>query len=82
MNHIADNKHKPNALLISLTIDLKWPILSAVIPRALLIALTLSQPFMIHRAVDFVAEPVTQASKNAGYGLIGAYAIVFTGMAV
>ncbi|KAH8603182.1 hypothetical protein B0O99DRAFT_680140 [Bisporella sp. PMI_857] len=78
----ANDKHKPNAPLISLIATLKWWILSAIVPRAFLVAFTLSRPLMVHRAVDFVTEPVTQVSKNAGYGLIGAYTLVFTGMAV
>lgn len=61
---------------------LKWPLLSAVIPRLALIALNFCQPFLLHRALTLSEQPVTQDSKNVGYGLIGAYFLVYVGIAV
>ncbi|CAG5185712.1 uncharacterized protein ALTATR162_LOCUS11383 [Alternaria atra] len=61
---------------------LKWPILSVVPPRLCLIAFNFCQPFLIERAVNFSQEAETAQTANIGYGLIGAYIIVFIGIAV
>lgn len=61
---------------------LKWRLLSAVLPRLGLIAFNFCQPFLIERAISFNREPKTAASTNVGYGLIGAYFLVYTGIAI
>jgi ATP-binding cassette, subfamily C (CFTR/MRP), member 1 len=61
---------------------LKWPLLSAVIPRLALTGFNYSQPFLLNRAIDLSQQPVNKSSKNAGYGLIGAYVLVYVGIAV
>ena len=59
---------------------LKWPILAVVPPRLCLIAFNFCQPFLIERAVNFSQEAETAQTANIGYGLIGAYIILFIGM--
>ena len=54
--------------------------LSAIIPRLCLTAFTFSQPFLIDTTVSFVGQ--TERNKDYGKGLIGAWALVFVGMAV
>jgi ATP-binding cassette, subfamily C (CFTR/MRP), member 1 len=61
---------------------LKWPLLAVVTPRACLIALSFSQPFLINRAIKLSEEPITKDTTHIGYGMIGAYILVYTGMAV
>ncbi|CAN9446968.1 unnamed protein product [Alternaria alternata] len=61
---------------------LKWPILAVVPPRLCLIAFNFCQPFLIERAVNFSQEAETAQTANIGYGLIGAYIIVFIGIAI
>lgn len=57
---------------------LKWELLAVCIPRLLLIGINFSQPFLINRAVRFLEEPVTPSTKNIGYGLIGATALIYS----
>lgn len=56
--------------------------LAAVPPRLFLIGFTYAQPFLITAAIDLAYKPRTEQHDNAGWGLVGAYAIVFAGMAV
>jgi ATP-binding cassette subfamily C (CFTR/MRP) protein 1 len=60
----------------------KWPLLSAVFPRLCLTALNFCQPFLLNLTINFSQKPVNQESTNSGYGLIGAYFFVYTGVAV
>jgi hypothetical protein len=61
---------------------LKWPLLSAVAPRLSLTAFNFCQPFLLQRAIDLSQQPININSTNTGYGLIGAYFLVYTGIAV
>ncbi|KAK2786100.1 hypothetical protein FQN52_007979 [Onygenales sp. PD_12] len=73
----------PKASLLLQTIKaFKWPLLYGIIPRLFLIGFTFSQPFLIERAVTLSLLPVTDETTNWGYGLIGAYAIVYIGIAI
>lgn len=62
--------------------SLKWTFLSAVVPRLSLTAFNFCQPFLLNRAINLSAEPASAESNNAGYGLIGAYILVYVGIAV
>lgn len=75
-------KKRPNSLLGVAFDTLKWPLLAVVTPRACLIALNFSQPFLINRAIKLSNEPISEETTNIGYGLIGAYILVYTGIAV
>ncbi|CAM1501184.1 Fc.00g103460.m01.CDS01 [Cosmosporella sp. VM-42] len=57
-------------------------IMFAVIPRLFVIAFTYAQPFLINAAIKFAGLPESQPYDNFGYGLIGAYFLVYTGIAV
>jgi ATP-binding cassette, subfamily C (CFTR/MRP), member 1 len=61
---------------------LKWPVLLPIVARLVLIAFTFCQPFLLNRFLDYLQDPVERQNPNIGYGLIGAYAIVYFGMAV
>jgi len=61
---------------------MRWPILSAVIPRLFEIGFVYSQPFLINRAIKLAQSPKSEENNNVGYGLIGAYVIVYAGIAV
>ncbi|KAL9585491.1 MAG: hypothetical protein Q9212_001497 [Teloschistes hypoglaucus] len=77
-----DRKKGPRSLLKVFFRGLKWRLLSAVPPRLGLIAFNFCQPFLIERAISFNREPKTSSSANVGYGLIGAYFLVYTGIAI
>ncbi|GAQ10891.1 hypothetical protein ALT_8212 [Aspergillus lentulus] len=75
-------RKKPNTLLFISLKAFKWPLLSAVPPRACLAALNFCQPLLLHRSLAFSTEPVNNHTNSIGYGLIGAYILVYTGMGV
>ncbi|KAI2486583.1 Canalicular multispecific organic anion transporter 1 [Pyrenophora tritici-repentis] len=72
----------PHSLFATTLQNLKWPILAVVPPRLCLIGFNFCQPFLINRAVKFSQDPATAQTKNIGYGLIGAYILVFIGIAI
>jgi ATP-binding cassette subfamily C (CFTR/MRP) protein 1 len=41
-----------------------------------------SQPFLIAKVLKFASEPASLRTNNIAYGLIGATAVVYTGIAV
>lgn len=45
-------------------------------------ALKLSQPLLINRAVSLISQPQDPSSRNFGYGLIGATALIYFGLAI
>lgn len=47
-----------------------------------MIGLTFCQPLLLHKAMELSSEEVTIESTQIGYGLIGAYVLVYVGMAV
>ena len=75
-------KKSPNSLLSVAFVTLKWPLLAVIVPRACLTGLSFCQPFLINKAIILSVEPVTDKTNNVGYGLIGAYFLVYTGIAV
>lgn len=60
----------------------KWPILAGVLPRACRIAFRFAQPFLVQRTINYMSESDGPNTRNIGYGLIGAYALVYIGIAV
>lgn len=76
-----DQKQK-HALLFSALSCLRWEVMAIAVPRLALVALSISQPFIIGRAVTFLQLPDNDASRNIGYGLICAFAFVYIGSAV
>ena len=70
------------SLLIMVFKKLGWDILYAVPPRLVFVAFQFCQPFLVHQAVSISEEPITTETTNSGYGLIGAYFIVYTGIAI
>lgn len=60
----------------------KWPLLTAVPARACVVAFNFCQPLLLTRSLSYFDEAVNNASNNVGYGLIGAYALVYLGLGV
>ncbi|KAI7788103.1 hypothetical protein LA080_013410 [Diaporthe eres] len=73
------NKSRKHALARACVWALRWEILVIYVPKLCYAALSISQVYLIQNAVTYVqgAEPI-----NKGYGLIGAFAIVYTGFAI
>ncbi|KAM5342367.1 hypothetical protein ACJ41O_013333 [Fusarium nematophilum] len=74
-------REKPSLFLTTIRI-LKWELLSITPPRLAMIALSISQPFLVNQALRFLTMPASEAAMNLGYGLIGAFAFVFMGSAI
>lgn len=76
-----DRKH-PYSLLLA-CLRAYWPsFLSAVIPRLCLSGFTFAQPFLISSTISFVGEDRHIRKNDYGRGLVGAWALVFMGIAV
>ncbi|KAL0933869.1 ABC multidrug transporter [Colletotrichum truncatum] len=71
---------KKHGLAKSLAKALAVPLLLPVAPRIALIGFSFSQPFFIQTLLEHLQDP--EASKNTGYGLIGAAALIYSGIAV
>jgi ABC-type multidrug transport system fused ATPase/permease subunit len=56
--------------------------LAAIPARACVVAFNFCQPVLLTRSLTFFEQPVNSATNNIGYGLIGAYVLVYTGLAV
>ena len=72
---------KKSSLLVVYLGRLKWHLLSAFPPRLALIGFNFCQPFLISRAISFSQQPKNDNTANVGYGLIGAYFLVYCGIA-
>ena len=53
-----------------------------IFPRLCQIVFTFAQPFLITRVIDLLSEEDSELSRNEGYGLIGATALIYVGIAV
>ncbi|UPK94751.1 hypothetical protein LCI18_005686 [Fusarium solani-melongenae] len=78
----ATQKSKKPSLFFTTIRVLKWELLSITPPRLAMIALSISQPFLVSHALRFLTMPASEATMNLGYGLIGAFALVFIGSAI
>jgi ATP-binding cassette subfamily C (CFTR/MRP) protein 1 len=78
---IAIAEHR-GSLIFALFKTLRWEFLAPILPRLALIGLTLAQPLLINRVIDFLGQNQTTESHNIGYGLIGAYIILYVGIGV
>jgi ATP-binding cassette, subfamily C (CFTR/MRP), member 1 len=57
-------------------------VLLILFPRIWMIGFTFAQPFLISRVLGLLSQPSSQESTNDGYGLIGATALIYVGLAV
>lgn len=80
--YVVTKTSKQPSLFLTVARTLKWDILSIAIPRLAAVALSISQPFLITKAMRLLTLPDEEFSMNQGYGLIGAFALVFISNAV
>lgn len=72
-----------NAKLVPVLFDtLKWHALLPIVPRLAQVAFTLCQPLLLRRLLNYLSNRGQNENPSIGYGLIGAYGVVYTGMAV
>ncbi|OHW98638.1 ABC multidrug transporter [Colletotrichum incanum] len=78
----VSDKTAPGALFNTWLRTFAGPVSAAIIPKLFQIAFNYAQPFLIDEAIRLASQPQTQPYNNRGFGLIGAYALVYTGIAV
>lgn len=71
-----------NALAYLLLRQFKWQLSAAVIPRLILTGFTFCQPFAASRLIDYISSDDPHQTQAMGYGLVGAFAIIYIGIAV
>ncbi|KAH8665276.1 putative ABC multidrug transporter [Tricladium varicosporioides] len=71
---------EPNALLFASIKHYKWSIIIGIIPRFAQIGFFFAQPYLVGRTTAYVGSP--SGSRSEGYGLIGAFAFVYSGIAI
>ncbi|KAJ4270222.1 hypothetical protein NW762_001898 [Fusarium torreyae] len=59
---------------------LRWSIIAVILPRLALLAFTVCQPLILNRLLVFLDD--ASQSINIGYGLIAAYGLVYSGIAI
>ncbi|KAK2675775.1 AAA ATPase domain [Fusarium oxysporum f. sp. vasinfectum] len=70
-------KHR---LISCCVMTLRWSIIAVVLPRLALLAFTICQPLILNRLLVFLDD--TSQSINIGYGIIAAYGLVYSGIAL
>jgi hypothetical protein len=75
------NQSRQNALLLAVINCLRWEMVGIAFPRLCVVGFSIAQPFLVGKVVT-VLEQNNSFSLDMGYGLIGATAIVFIGVAV
>jgi ATP-binding cassette subfamily C (CFTR/MRP) protein 1 len=75
-------KTSSNALLAAILKTIFPSFIAPFLPRVLLLGFVFAQPFLIERSLLFLAAPEGPDSNNIGYGLIGAYVLTYSGVAV
>ncbi|KAF5647245.1 multidrug resistance-associated 1 [Fusarium sp. NRRL 52700] len=67
-------------LISCCVMTLRWSIIAVVLPRLALLAFTICQPLILNRLLAFLDD--TSQSINIGYGIIAAYGLVYSGIAL
>ncbi|OJK00423.1 hypothetical protein ASPACDRAFT_1880763 [Aspergillus aculeatus ATCC 16872] len=70
------------SLILATVISLRWAIFRTILPRLCLIGFSYAQTFFIQRAIEHLHRPETQVTRNENYGLIGAAALIYGGIAI
>jgi hypothetical protein len=77
------NKAAKSALFFTLFKAMPGKFLAPALPRAIIVALTLTQPMLLERMITFVqGEGPYEERLDVGYALIGAFASLYTLMAL
>ncbi|KAI8290401.1 ABC transporter [Colletotrichum sp. SAR11_57] len=76
------DKTRPGALFSTWLRVFAGPMSAAVVPKLFQISFNYAQPLLIQQAIELAGLPQTREYRNRGFGLIGAYVLVYTGIAV
>ncbi|KAL0933172.1 ABC multidrug transporter [Colletotrichum truncatum] len=79
---LSDGSPRPHSyrLIWACIRTLKWQLLAVILPRLCLLGFTICQPLVLNRFLDFLQN--SYETVNYGYGLIGAYGLVYLGISV
>nr|RBQ93412.1 hypothetical protein FVER53263_06312 [Fusarium verticillioides] len=78
--HTQKAPARKHRLISCCVMTLRWSILAVVLPRLALLAFTICQPLILNRLLVFL--DVASQSINIGYGIIAAYGLVYSGIAL
>ncbi|KAI8257462.1 ABC transporter [Colletotrichum sp. SAR 10_77] len=76
------DKTRPGALFSTWLRVFAGPMSAVVVPKLFQIGFNYAQPLLIQQAIELAGLPQTREYRNRGFGLIGAYVLVYTGIAV
>ena len=76
------SRSEPRSLFKAVVKALAWPFLYAVPFRLGLVGLKFCQPFLVNQAVKSTQGPITKRTTQDGWGLVGAYFLVYCGIAI
>lgn len=77
-----DDMTRPYALLQATFHAFASSLLAGILPRLFLLALTFAQPFLVTATISYVENQGVYGRPAIGKALIGAFALVYTGIAV
>ncbi|EAL91343.1 putative ABC multidrug transporter [Aspergillus fumigatus Af293] len=77
-----DDMTRPHALLQATFHAFASSFLAGILPRLVLLALTFAQPFLVTATISYVENQGAHNRPAIGKALIGAFALVYTGIAV
>ncbi|KAF5864601.1 hypothetical protein ETB97_007159 [Aspergillus alliaceus] len=78
----GSSKSSDHSLLFACFRYCLGPIVLGILPRALQVAFTFAQPFLVEATVTWVSASDLSHPKGEGYALIGAFGIVYSAIAV
>ncbi|KAM0225506.1 hypothetical protein ACHAQD_001442 [Fusarium lateritium] len=67
-------------LIVCCITTLRWSLMAVILPRLALLAFTICQPLILNRLLVFLDD--TSQPIQIGYGLIAAYGLVYSGIAL
>jgi ATP-binding cassette subfamily C (CFTR/MRP) protein 1 len=79
---VLDKSPSPYSFIIASFICFRWQVLRTMPPRLTITGFTYSQTFLINAAIAYLETPAPLRNVNHAYGLIGATALIYVGIAV
>ncbi|KAL2208337.1 P-loop containing nucleoside triphosphate hydrolase protein [Sarocladium strictum] len=80
--HHSHLSGKKETLLWTLLTSFPWHFMLPILPRTALIGFRFAQSFLLQALLQYLEDPDPAGAESRGYGLIGACALVYIGMAV
>ncbi|KAF5559536.1 multidrug resistance-associated 1 [Fusarium napiforme] len=78
--HTQKAPARKHRLISCCVMTLRWSIIAVVLPRLALLAFTICQPLILNRLLVFLDD--ASQSISIGYGIIAAYGLVYSGIAL